>query len=146
MDGCTAINFVKHVKIGFVKLALFVLHDGICGSFHNKATINASTLLLVLWQNFNEDNFDMLYKNGYWAAIPDPIWTTNVPYGRNINRLLSIDNNFMICLFEFERFSIESRFLFFFTHTVYSMGIAIMEDLSFVSRRWNNAIFPTINR
>ena len=46
MDGCTAINFVNRVKIGFLsKLALFVLHDDICRSFHNKATINASALL-----------------------------------------------------------------------------------------------------
>ena len=42
------------------KLALFVLHDGICGSFHNKATINASALLCVLWQNLDEDSFDAL--------------------------------------------------------------------------------------
>ena len=34
----------------------------ICGSFHNKATINASALLCVLWQNLEEDSFDMLYK------------------------------------------------------------------------------------
>ena len=24
--------------------------------------------------------FYMLYKHYFWAAIPDPIWTTNVPY------------------------------------------------------------------
>ena len=35
MDGCTAINFVKQVKLFLFKLALFALHDGICGSFHN---------------------------------------------------------------------------------------------------------------
>ena len=35
--------------------------------------------------------------------------------------LSSTDNNFMICLFDFERFSIESRFpSFFLTHTVHS--------------------------
>ena len=47
-------------------MALFVLHDGICGSFHNKATINASALLCVLWQNLDEDSFDMFYKNDCW--------------------------------------------------------------------------------
>ena len=64
------------------KLALFALHDDIYGSFHNKATIHASALHCVLhaWQNFiDEDSFDMLYENDYWATIPDPIWTTNVP-------------------------------------------------------------------
>ena len=104
MDGCTAINFVKHVKIGFVQVGLFVLHDGICGSFHNKATINASA-------NLDEDSFDMLYKNYCWAAIPDP-WMTNVSYERKIDMLSSTDNNFLICLFDFERFSTESRFPF----------------------------------
>ena len=100
------------------------MHDGICGSFHNKATINASALLCVLWQNLDEDSFDMLYKNDCWAAMPDPIWTTNVPYEMKINMLSSTDNNFMICLFNFERFSIKSRFPFFFlTHTVYRLGI-----------------------
>ena len=44
MDGCTTINFVKHVKIGFVQVGDVLLHDGICGSFHIKATINAYAL------------------------------------------------------------------------------------------------------
>ena len=45
-----------------------------------------------------------------------------IPYERKINMLSSTDNNFMICLFDFERASIGSRFpffSFFFTHTVY---------------------------
>ena len=90
VDGCTAINFVKHVKLVWSKLALFVLHDGICRSFHSKATIiiNASALLFVLWQNLDEGSFDMLYKNYCWAAIPDPIWTTNVPYERKIKHAI----------------------------------------------------------
>ena len=67
----------------------------------------------------DEDSFDMLYKNYCWAAIPDPIWTTNVPYERKINMLSSTDNNFMICPFDFERFSIESRFSFFNSHCIY---------------------------
>ena len=107
-------------KLLLSTLALFVLHDGICGSFHNKATINASVLLCVPWQTLDEDSFDMLYKNDCWAAIPDPIWTPNVPYERKINMLSSTANNFMICLFEFERISIESRFLSFFnSHCIY---------------------------
>ena len=106
-------QFCKNMsKLVLSKLALFVLHDGICGSFHNKATINASAVLCVLWQNLDEDRFDMLYKNYCWAAILDPIWTTNVPYERKINMLSSTDKNFMICHFDFERFSIESRFPF----------------------------------
>ena len=34
-------------------------------------------------------------KNECWAAIPDPIWTTNIPNERNINMLSSTDNNFI---------------------------------------------------
>ena len=57
------------------KLAMFVLHDGLCGSFHNKATIDASALLCVGYydKNLDEDSFDMLYQNDCWAAIPDLI-------------------------------------------------------------------------
>ena len=99
-------------KLVLYKLALFVLHDGICGSFHNKATINASALLCVLWQNLDEDSFDMLYKNDCWAAIPDPIWTTNVPYERKINMLSSKDNNFMICLLILRDLVLNLDFLF----------------------------------
>ena len=45
------------------KLALFALHDDICGRFHNQATIiHASALHCVLQtQNLDEDNFNMLY-------------------------------------------------------------------------------------
>ena len=94
-------------KLVLSKLVLFVLHFGICGSFHNKATISASALLCVLWQNLNEDSFDMHYTTNYcWAAIPDPIWMANAPYERKMNMLSSTDNNFIICLFDFERFSI----------------------------------------
>ena len=115
MDGCTTIIFVKHVKIGFVQLGVVCAAwwHLIWGSFHKKATINASALLCVLWQNLDEDGFDMHYKHYCWAAIPDPIWMTNVSYERKRNMLSSTDNNFMICLFDFERFSIESRFPFF---------------------------------
>ena len=107
-------------KLVLSKLALFVLHNGICGSFQNEATINASALLCVLRQNLDEDSFDMLYENYCWAAISHQIWTTNVPYERKIDMLSSTDNNFMICLFDFERFSIEPRYPFFVTHTVYT--------------------------
>ena len=102
------------------KLALFVLHDGICLSFHNKATVHASALHCVLWQNLDKDSFGMFYENYCWAAIPDPIWTTNVPYERKINMLSSTDNNFMIFLFNFERFRIKSLCPFFLL-TLYNL-------------------------
>ena len=72
------------------------------------------TSLCILWQNFDEDNFDMLYKNDCWAAIQDPVLTINVPYKRT-NKYAPTDNNFTILLFDFERFRIESRFPFW-TH------------------------------
>ena len=48
-----------------------MLHGGICGSFHNKATTNASALLCVRWQNLGEDSYDMFYTNycHFWLAI-----------------------------------------------------------------------------
>ena len=83
-------------KLVLSKLALFVLHYGICGSFHNKSTINASPLL---WQNLDEDSFDMLYKNYCWeqpslTQYERPMYHNE----RKINMLSSTDNNFMICI------------------------------------------------
>ena len=86
-----------------------------------QSNINASALICVLWQNLDEDSFDMLYKNDCWAAIPGPIWRPMYQNEREIKMLSSTDSNFMICRFDFERFSIESWFPFFifcFTHTV----------------------------
>ena len=60
-------------------------------------------------QNLDEDSFDMLYKNDWRAAIPDPIWTTNVPYARKIDMLSSTDNNFMLFLFDSERLKSNGR-------------------------------------
>ena len=122
MDGCTAINFVKHAKIGFVQVGVVCAAWWHLLGFHNKGAINASARLCVLWQNLDEDSFDMLYRNDGWAAIPDPIWPTNVPYERKLNMLSSADNNFMIYLFDFERFSTESRFPFF-QLTLYIHGL-----------------------
>ena len=67
---------------------MFALRDGICGSFHNDATI----------QNLDEHQCTIINE-------------------RKTNMLSSTDNNFMIFLFDFERFRIESRLLFL-THTV----------------------------
>ena len=141
MDDCTAINFVIKQNVNFFikqnvnfflssMLTLFALHNGICGSFHNKATIHTSALHCVLWQNLDKDNFDMLYKNDGWTAIPNPIWTTNVPYERQINMLSSTNNNFLIFLFDIERFRIESRFLFlyifFYSHCILVVNLPCM--------------------
>ena len=76
---------------------------------------------------------DILYKNYCWTPIPAPIWMTNVPYERKTNMLSSTDNNFKICLFDFERSSIESRFpFFFFTHTVVYMFSYEIYDLKWL--------------
>ena len=50
---------------------------------------------------------------------------TNVPYERKINMLSSTDNNFMICLFDFERFSIESWFPFFNSHCTLKYNLSL---------------------
>ena len=68
------------------------------GDFTTKATIGASALLCVQWQNLDEDCFDMLYKMTCWATIPDPIWMINVPYERKINITHSIKNVWSVIL------------------------------------------------
>ena len=65
--------------------------------------------------NLDEDSFDMLYKNYCRAAIPDPIWTINVPYERKINMLSSTDNNVMILSSSILRdLGLNLSFLFFY--------------------------------
>ena len=85
------------------------------GAFTTKQQFMHPHCIVQQTQNLDEDSFDMLY-NDCWAAIPDPILMTNIPYERKINMLSSTDNNFMIFLFDFERFWIESQFLFFHSH------------------------------
>ena len=91
------------------------------GAFTTKRQlIHLHCMLCVLWQNLEEDSFDMLYKNDCWTAIPDSIWMTIVPYvkKKKKNVLTSTDNSWFVFLI-FERFSIESWFPLFLTHTVY---------------------------
>ena len=48
------------------KLMFFALHDGICGSLHNKQQFmhrSAQTASCTITQNLDEDSVDMLYKN-----------------------------------------------------------------------------------
>ena len=73
-------------------------------------------------QNLDEHSFDMLFKNYYWAAILDPVWTTSVPYERKLNMLLSTDNmyNVKFSLFDFDRFRIESRLFLLTLYVIYS--------------------------
>ena len=89
-----------------------MLHDSIAGDFHNKATIGASALLCVQWQNLDGDSFDMLCKNYCWAAIPDPIWTINVPYERKMNMLSCTEISVVISFFKFEKFWVKPGFPF----------------------------------
>ena len=62
MDGCTAINLVKHVKIVFFQVGVVCI-DGICGSFDNSNNSCICTALCTMTaqtQNLVEDSFDML--------------------------------------------------------------------------------------
>ena len=85
MDVCTAITFVKMPNMSnlFLSKLAFALYDGIYGSYHTKATIRASALHCVLWQNLEEDRFDMLYilkKNCHpWPDMKNQytIWKKN---------------------------------------------------------------------
>ena len=120
--GCTAINFVKHVKIAFVQVGV------VCAAWwhlrelsQQSNNINASALLCVLWQNLDEDNFDMLYKNYCWAVTPVPIWTTNVPWKKDkicYHPLITI-LWFVFLIFRDMVLNLGFLFfIFFFTHTV----------------------------
>ena len=109
--------FVKHVKIVCVQVSIICV-----GTFTTKQQFKHLHCIVYYDKNLGRRQFWHALQNYCWAAIPDPIWTTNVPYERKINMLSSTDNNnFMIFLFDFERFRIESwilvSFFFFFSHT-----------------------------
>ena len=95
------------------KLALFVLHDGICGSFHNKAAINAfRTALCIMTKTWMKTVLtcftEMIAEQPSLTQYERPMYH----YERKINMLSRTDNNVMICILDFEKFSIESRFPF----------------------------------
>ena len=48
MDGCTAINFVKHVRIGFVQIGVVCAALWHLRERSQQSNINASALLCVL--------------------------------------------------------------------------------------------------
>ena len=119
MDGCTAINFVKYVKIGFVQVGV------VCAAWwhlrelsqqsNNKCIRTAlCTMTKLGWRQFWHALQKWLLSSHPWPNKNDQyiIWKKNI-------MLSSTDNNFMICIFDFERFSIESRFPFFFNSHVY---------------------------
>ena len=60
------------------------------------------------WQNLDGDIFEMLYKSGCWAAIPDPIWVINVPHERKINMLSCSEISSVMSFFSFEKFWVKS--------------------------------------
>ena len=94
-------KLVKHVKIDFVQVGIVCAawwHMRELSQQSNNAWIIA---LCTTTQNLDDDSFDMHYNNYCWAAIPDQIWMTIVPYERKINMLSSTDNIFMIFLFDF---------------------------------------------
>ena len=114
----TAINLVKHVNIFLLQVGINVWAAWWHLRELSQQTWQSNNIhaLCILWQNLDEDSFDMLWK--IIAEQPSryerpmyhrPIWTKHM--------LTSTDKNFMIFLFDFERFRIESQFPFL-TRTV----------------------------
>ena len=110
------------------KFALFALHLRELSQWSNISCIRTA---LCTMKKLGRRQFWHALQNDCWAAIPDPLWTTNVPYERKINMLSSTDNNFMIFfLLDFEKFRIECLFLFFsFLLTLY-MGIDFLSSFN----------------
>ena len=75
-----------------------------CGGLSQQSNNGESALLCVPWQNLDGDSFDMLYKSGCWAAIPDPMWVINIPHERKINMLSCTEISSVISFFSFEKF------------------------------------------
>ena len=103
MHGYTAIYFVSFAQVGVCAACMMAF----AGAFTTKQQFMHPHCIVFT-------NLDMLYKNDCWAAIPDPIWTINVPCERKINMLSSTGNNFMIFFVFLRDLGLNHDFLFFF--------------------------------
>ena len=81
--------------------------------FWVKPGLPSTQLNLANTQNLEKINFDMFYKNYYWAVICYPICVTNVSYKREVIVLSFPVISFVILIFVFLRFDIESGFPFY---------------------------------
>ena len=114
MDGCTAICFVKHVKIIFVQVGV------VCAAWWHLRELslqsNNSCICTALCKTWTKTVLTCFTKIIAEQPSLTQLWTTNVPYERIINMLSSTDNNFMIFLFYFESFRIEFSVSSFNSH------------------------------
>ena len=99
--------FLNMSKLFLSKLAFFTLHDGISGTFHNCTN-----------SKLGRKQFCQAIQNDRWAAIPEPVWMTSVPYERKINMQSSTDNNFILSFWFWEIKDWISVYIFE-THTVF---------------------------
>ena len=119
MDGCIAIKFVKHVKIGFVQVGVVCAAWWYLRELSQQSNLMHPHCFVYYDKTWMETVLTCFTKTHCWTAIPGSIWTTSVPVWKR-NKYAIIHNcakHFMICLFEFERFSIESRFPSFFLYS-----------------------------
>ena len=131
MDGCTAINFVKHVKIVFVQVgvcaALWHLRE-LSQHSNNQASALHRVLQLKIW---TKTVLTCITK----IIAEQPSLTQYerpMDHGRKINRPSSTDNNFMIFLFDFLEIKdlILAPFFFFYSH-------CILHDWFMYYQSWN---------
>ena len=105
MLSCTEISFV----ISFFNFEKFWVKLGLSFTKLNRANT----------QNLGKMNFDMFYKNYWWAVICYSICVTNVSYERKIIVLPFPVISFVILIFVFQIFEIKSGFPFYWL-TLYS--------------------------
>ena len=128
MDGYTAINFCKTCQIWFCpSWRCLCCMMAFAGAFTTKQQLMHPHCFVYYDKTWMKTVLTCFTK--IIAELQPSLTQYERPmyhYERKQNMLSSTDNNFMICLFDFERFSIESRFPFFFTHTVCIQCIAIV--------------------
>ena len=107
MDGCTAINLWNTSKL----IPSCCLRCMMVRELSQQSNNSCIRTALCTMTKLGQRQFWHAFKNYCWAAISDPIWTTKVPYERQINMLSSTDNK--IFLFDFRSVS------FFFILTLY---------------------------
>ena len=98
MLSCTEISFV----ISFFNFEKFWVKPGLSFTKLNRANT----------QNLEKMNFDMFYKNDWWAVICYPICVTNISYERKIIVLPFPVISFVTLIFVFQIFEIKSGFPF----------------------------------
>ena len=131
---CTKLKKTKYVIMYWNQFCY--ISSSFFEKFWVKPGLSFTKLNRASTQNLEKMNFDMFYKNDWWAVICYPICMTNVSYERKIIVLSFPVISFVILIFVFQIFEIKSGFPFYWL-TLYIQFHYFRFKLVIASRRVN---------